>query len=356
MFGDGKGEHGVFSLFFTGPYRLTGPSGSVAGAFESEWGHTRWLMIPQAQSFIDNVLKKDPRTAGFFWEVGVPVDVSEHGAIDVPSIGEGAFEYDIVAVSTDKNSLVFGHRGFEPPMRVEQRHSVLSCDVLVRVNDFDARVGASLRWKTSSLARSVAVLGQGKLGSALGKVLSGSGQRVVYGTRSGPISFDQAVADAQVVVIALPSEVRNKKANFFVFCVKKNKKQHVASTISNLKLDGKLVIDASNPVGEGFTLASNGANVQALLGGKSEVIKCFNTIGSASLANPMSGAIRKDMFFCGGGAASKEWLSRVIESIGFRPVDMGDWSHAKLLESLAVLWIYSAFAAKRGANIAWKLI
>lgn len=337
VFADQKGSQPVFSLFFEGPFEIIGASAVAPGATESNWSHKRWFMVPQSQHFIDNVLSKDPRTSPFAWEVGVPIDVSEHGAIDVPSLAEGTTEYDIIAVSQDGAIMTFGTRGFEPPMQISQRHTILSPDVFVRISDFDACVANSLRPSTSKNARHIAIIGGGRVGKALAPVLSRAGHQVTIASRSSPVTPAAAVAAAQVVVLALPGE-------------------EVAPLLASLAaaLSGKVVLDATNPIGID---AAKRPDVQLLVPAAQAVFKVFNTIGSGSLSEPMFGTIRKDMFFCGNAQGEpREWVSRLIESIGFAPVDLGGWEHARHQEAIADLWIHSALVLKRGVGISWKLL
>lgn len=339
VFSDRDAKNHIFSLFFSnGPFVLEEPSSVQRVAWNSKWGHTRWFIIPHAQSFITDVLQKDPRTNNFLWELGVPMDVSELGAIDVPSIAEGDFEYDIVAISKDKTKLVFGHRGYEPPMHVKDRHQLLSCDYLVRFNDFDARVATSMQFNKSKLVKKWVIIGKGRLGSAVGQVLNNIGHSVVYATRGEELN---SVHDADVVLLAIPSS-------------------EVESVLKRIipSLDAhKTLIDATNNIGPNVSLVLNATTPSAQqLVANIQVIKCFNTLGSASISSPMSGSIRKDMFYCGGSPDEKTWLQHVLQSMGFNPVDMGDWTNAKSLEALAQLWVFSAYAKNRGPSIAWKLL
>lgn len=89
VFADAECAVRLFTLEFTGPWHLGAASSTVSGAFDSEWAHWRWWIAPHAQAFLDNVLRKDPRTAGLPWQLHVPIEVGGGGAIDVATIAEG---------------------------------------------------------------------------------------------------------------------------------------------------------------------------------------------------------------------------------------------------------------------------
>ena len=274
------GEQKVFTLEFWGPYNIGEHSKVVAGAFDSEWGHWRWWIAPQSLQFLETVLKKDPRTASFNWQIGVPQDVSEHGAIDVLPIKEERQEYDITALTEDGSRLFFGERGFHPPARPEQRPAKLSTDGFIRSSvPYAKHREATIHWD-SSLLRTVAVVGMGEVGVALGRMFVRHGHKVLFGSRephsekskavvaSAPgttvIPVQDAIDASSVVVLALPGHV-------------------VVDTARELNLQDKLVIDVTNPIGEGLlltigTTTSAGEEVAAVAKG-AHVIKCFNTIG-----------------------------------------------------------------------------
>jgi predicted dinucleotide-binding enzyme len=62
------------------------------------------------------------------------------------------------------------------------------------------------------------------------------------------------------------------------------------------------------------------------------------------------------MSICGGGAAAKKTGVSGAEAVGFEPVDAAPLSQARLLESLAMLWISVAMAYAYGTGIAFKLL
>lgn len=199
--------------------------------------------------------------------------------------------------------------------------------------------------------QTVAILGNGVVGVALGRGFAAQGWRVVYGTRdvdgaktkdalaavpgAKAASYADAARSAQLAVVALPwTGVHEALA---------------AAGAENLA--GKLVIDASNPLdfstgtpqlAIGHT-DSAGETVQRLLP-QSRVVKAFNTITSAHMVNPQLPDGTPDMFIAGNDEGAKREVARILEAFGWRkPIDMGDITASRLLESLAMLWISYGF-------------
>jgi predicted dinucleotide-binding enzyme len=126
-------------------------------------------------------------------------------------------------------------------------------------------------------------------------------------------------------------------------------------------LADKILIDCTNPLKSdlsgleiGHTTSAAEEVARRVAGAR--VVKAFNSIGAANMANPVFGSQRATMFFCGDDAAAKSTVARLVEEIGFEPVDAGALAIARLLEPLAMLWIHLAYARGMGPDFAFKLI
>lgn len=62
------------------------------------------------------------------------------------------------------------------------------------------------------------------------------------------------------------------------------------------------------------------------------------------------------MFYAGDDAEAKQVAARLAAEIGFEPVDAGPLQNARLLEPLAMLWIWLAYAGGLGTDIAFRLV
>jgi 8-hydroxy-5-deazaflavin:NADPH oxidoreductase len=106
-------------------------------------------------------------------------------------------------------------------------------------------------------------------------------------------------------------------------------------------LDGKVIIDITNPVAPDMTgLASpaGSSGAQEIAKGvpaAAHVVKAFNTIVGHVLAK----GGRLDAFIAADDPEAKARVSAFLESLGLRPLDVGGLHMAQTLEALALLMI-----------------
>lgn len=208
-------------------------------------------------------------------------------------------------------------------------------------------------------AMSVAIIGTGNVGGALGVRLARAGYAVRFGAREGKDLEDllvragegavatspvEAVAGAEVVVLAVPGAAA------------------VEAATALGDLTGKVLVDCTNPVrweaGPVWDPPAEGSNTAALaraLPG-ARVIKAFSTFGAEFHADPGLAGGPVDVPIAGDDDAAREWVAGIAERAGFCPIDAGPLRNAAVLENLAVLWIHLATVGGRGRNAAFKLM
>jgi hypothetical protein len=178
----------------------------------------------------------------------------------------------------------------------------------------------------------------------LGRALAASGQEVVFASRhpeddgvagtSGATvaSVADAIGPADVVILALPGEA---VADF--------------AKESATVLDGKLVIDATNQMGQAIS------NARAALPGSIRYARAFNTLGGENMAEPVfPDGQRADMFFSG-PEADRPTVETVVSGVGLRPIYLGADQEA-LVDGLFQLWVTLAFKQGHGRRMAFKLL
>ena len=108
-------------------------------------------------------------------------------------------------------------------------------------------------------------------------------------------------------------------------------------------LHGKVIIDITNPVSPDFKDlvtpdGSSGAQeIAKAAPAGAHVVKAFNTLFSHVLAaGPAEGRLL-DVFIAGDDAQAKPRVSAFIESLGLRPMDIGQLPMARTLENVALL-------------------
>ena len=196
-----------------------------------------------------------------------------------------------------------------------------------------------------------AILGNGTVGTTLAKGFAARGDRVVFGSR------DSAGAKARAALDAIPGSTAAslvdaaRQADSAVIALPWAAVKGALTPALADALAGKTVIDAVNPVdfssGQpalalGFT-DSAGETVQRLLP-QSKVVKAFNIITASHMVQPKLPDGEPDMFIAGNDAGAKAEVAAILRSFGWRSaIDLGGIEQARLLESLAMIWIRYGF-------------
>jgi predicted dinucleotide-binding enzyme len=193
-------------------------------------------------------------------------------------------------------------------------------------------------------AETIAIIGTGRVGGALGPQFAKLGHHVIYGSREPGADRIQllvaktgagataelppkAAAQAQIVVLAVPWKATE-------------------DTVKALgDLAGKTVIDATNPFkfgpGGQVTVAADTASGELIQGWapKAWVVKAFNAVGYNVMADPKSAGGPVTIPLAGNDAAAKKRVAELVEAMGFETVDVGSIGNARYLEGMAVLYI-----------------
>jgi predicted dinucleotide-binding enzyme len=125
-------------------------------------------------------------------------------------------------------------------------------------------------------------------------------------------------------------------------------------------LDGKIVIDAINPLTANFELAvghtdSAGETVARLSPG-ARVVKAFNTTGANNMADSGYRGGKLMMAVAGDDAEAKRTVMSLAGDLGFEPIDTGPLAMSRHLEPMAMVWIKLAIAQKLGRDMGFALL
>jgi len=201
----------------------------------------------------------------------------------------------------------------------------------------------------------IAVFGAGNVGGTLGGIWLSKGHQVAFGVPDPEKSRrniaagakvttnEEAALDADVVVLSVPWPAAHE-------------------AIRNAgKLDGKVLIDCTNPLAadlKGLVLGvtTSAGEMVATWAPTARVVKAFNTIGAANYGNAQFGSQRADGFYCGDNLEAKKVARRLIEEVGLDPVDVGPLTNSRLLEPIAMLWIDLAINQGQGTDHGFKLL
>ena len=205
----------------------------------------------------------------------------------------------------------------------------------------------------------IAIIGTGNVGSALGKGWASKGHTILFGTRR-PESEKVQKLLAEVgeggTAVSIPSAIQ--QANIILLATPWNVVSQVTESVTDWQ--GKIVIDATNPIAPGLQLAvghtiSAAEQLATHLPGAS-VVKAFNTTGAENMADPRYDGEPITMFICGDDADAKATVTELAEGLGFDVADVGGLETARFIEPLAMVWIHLAIKQGFGRNIAFKLV
>ena len=94
---------------------------------------------------------------------------------------------------------------------------------------------------------------------------------------------------------------------------------------------------------------SGGEEVQNLFP-KSHVVKCWNSVGHVFMIDPPF-PLRPQHPICGNDKASKEVVGKLLDSVGWTPLDLGTIVHSRYLEPLCSFWCNIGMTTGNWANV-----
>lgn len=202
----------------------------------------------------------------------------------------------------------------------------------------------------------VGVIGSGAVGRALAAGFAARGHEVTIGTRQPGENDDLQAWAAQHDGVAIgPFAAAAEVGEIVVLATRGTAVEQAIAAAGPQHFDGKLVVDATNPLapdpvtgGPGLAVGhsdSGGERVQRALPG-ARVVKCFNTVNNALMVDP-GFEPRQPMLIAGDDAAAKQTIAGVLDGFGWDALDVGGIEQSRQLESLVLLWV--AVGRARGA-------
>jgi predicted dinucleotide-binding enzyme len=202
----------------------------------------------------------------------------------------------------------------------------------------------------SSNPRRFGVLGSGEVGQTLAQGVAALGYEVRIGTRTpgklAAFSKKAGIPEGSFGDIA-------KWAEALVLAVKGTAAVEAAQLAGPKNLEGKLVIDATNPIADEpphdgvlrFFTGPNESLMEQLQAAhpKAKFVKAFNCVGSDLMVHPALNGGPPTMFYCGNDAGAKAAVAKILEQLGWEGADMGSAAAARAIEPLAVLWCIPGF-------------
>jgi len=175
----------------------------------------------------------------------------------------------------------------------------------------------------------IGIIGSGNIGGTAARLFAKAGHEVAISNSRGPESLKSFVSSVGPNIRANPVEDAIKFDEVILLAIPWRRRQDLVS-VSKL-FDGKIVIDAMNPYSENFEVIDlgNSTSSEEVLKQipNSRLVKAFNTMYYEHLrtkGNPNAPIEdRFTIFIAGDDSNAKATVSKLIEDIGFAPVDTG---------------------------------
>ena len=206
----------------------------------------------------------------------------------------------------------------------------------------------------------IAIIGIGNVGGTLGPAWAKAGHDVIFGVRDPNSEKVKTVLEnsGQNARAAGVAEAASA-AEIVVFATPWSATQDAVQAAGNL--DGKLVVDCTNPIApdlKGLVIGTttSAAEQVAQWAQGARVVKAFNTTGSGNMANPLYESQPVTMFICGDDPEAREMVARLAEDLGLEPFITGPLYHARYFEPMAMLWVDMAYLQGKGPDFAYKIL
>jgi NADPH-dependent F420 reductase len=212
----------------------------------------------------------------------------------------------------------------------------------LRIHTLIAILTMAIASAPSALGDTIAIIGTGNVGSALGQRFAELGHTIIYGSRdperddvrdlvaaTGPgaraATQGEAARQADIVVLAVPAQV-------------------VESLVPALgELAGRIVIDPTNPrviADDGlrdYPFHDSMAERIQTLAPEALVVKAFSTLGAYTMLDPAVASGPVSIPIAGNHAEAKDVVAELAAGIGLVPVDVGPLRYAHVIEGLHYL-------------------
>ncbi|MGI9270300.1 MAG: NADPH-dependent F420 reductase [Woeseiaceae bacterium] len=211
--------------------------------------------------------------------------------------------------------------------------------------------GLVLFFSGAAFGDTIAVIGTGNVGAALGPEFAAQGNAIVYGSRdpfsdkvtelvtrtgdgASATTSAEAVVGADIVVLAVPGLMVEEITNGLG------------------DLSGKIVIDPTNPLarGEGglsFAVETSNAEIIQAAAPGAYVVKAFNTLNWQQMVEPATSGGPISIPLAGNSDAAKARVAELVEGMGLEAIDVGPVEHAHWVEGMLILWINNRYGSER---------
>ena len=210
---------------------------------------------------------------------------------------------------------------------------------------------AGVAFLSTAMAETIAVIGTGRVGGALGPRFAEIGYTVVYGSRTPEAKrVQELVARTGADASAASQFQAAQQAELIMLAVPWHVTEQVIKNLGNL--DGKIIMDATNALDfaadgmlEASVDSSGGELVQSWAPGAS-VVKTFNNVNDNIMADPTEVDGPVTVPLAGNDPEAKARVREIVTALGFHTVDVGPIRMSRELEGMVVLKLAPMFEGR----------
>ena len=205
----------------------------------------------------------------------------------------------------------------------------------------------------------IGIIGTGNMGTGFAKAISKTSHTAMLGSRTP----EKAKKMAKEIGKNISGGTIREAAGFGEIVVLAVGWHNVREALEQAgNLDGKILVDITNPLTKDFSGLDLGFNTSASeeiakIVPQAKVVKAFNTIFAQILQSSLKFEEGKpNIFICGDDETAKQKVSKLAADLGYDPIDVGALNSARLIEPLGMLNITLGYFKKMGTNICFRVM
>ncbi len=213
------------------------------------------------------------------------------------------------------------------------------------------------------MQKKIGILGSGTVAKSLGAGFLKRGFDLMLGTRDSSKLEDWMKGDGSGSKVGTFGEAA-AFADMVVLAVKGTAAKSALDLAGAGNLEGKTVIDATNPIAEAppengvlqFFTDLNHSLMEELQDAfpAAHFVKAFSCVGSHFMVDPPFDS-KPTMFICGNEENAKAEVRAILDDFGWETEDMGGAESARAIEPLCMLWCIPGFRENKWSH-AFKLL
>jgi predicted dinucleotide-binding enzyme len=202
----------------------------------------------------------------------------------------------------------------------------------------------------------ITIIGTGNIGAALGQGWVREGHEVIYGTRDTAAAKVRALLESLTALggraEVMPVAEAISAGQAVVFAIPGGAMDETI-TANSAQLDGKIVIDAGNNVGQAElnSLAAFAGHTPAV-----KYFRAFSNLGWENFTEPVIHGEQVDLFYCGDPGDAQSQVEGLITDLGLRPIYVGGREAVGAVDGLTRLWFALVFQRGYSRHTAFKLL